>query len=104
MFTADPPRPLRTGGLMIGVADDETFDTHVEEVPAGSRLYIYSDGVSEIHKPDGGLLNLEGLVKLLAESSGHDGSRVDQVRRRAQAIQGSPEFKDDFSLVEVEFR
>jgi sigma-B regulation protein RsbU (phosphoserine phosphatase) len=97
------PRPLEPGSLMIGVSDDVTFETHSEEVPPGSRLYVYSDGVSEIQKPQGGLLNLDGLVELLARSAGHDGSRVEQVRHQAQVLQGSPEFKDDFSLVEVEF-
>jgi len=103
MFKGSPVRRLKPGGLMIGVSDGEKFETHREEVPPGSRLYVYSDGVSEIEKRDGGLLNLEGLVELLARSADHDGSRVDEVTRQAQTLQGSPEFKDDFSLVEVEF-
>jgi sigma-B regulation protein RsbU (phosphoserine phosphatase) len=98
-----PPRPLEPGSLMIGVSDDVTFATHSEDVPPGSRLYVYSDGVSEVQKTQGGLLNLDGLVELLSRSVGSDGSRVERVRREAELLQGSPEFKDDFSLVEVEF-
>lgn len=103
LFDGQPARPLETGSLMIGVADDETFETYSEEVPPGSRLYLYSDGVSEVRKSDGGLLNAEGLAELLARSNGQSESRVDCVRREAQVLQGSPDFKDDFSLMEVEF-
>jgi sigma-B regulation protein RsbU (phosphoserine phosphatase) len=103
MFGGRQARPLEPGSLMIGVAVDVTFETHSEDVPPGSRLYIYSDGVSEVRKTAGGLLNLEGLAELLSRSAGQDGSRVDCVRREAQALQGSSDFKDDFSLVEVEF-
>src|SRR5262249_38925287 len=70
-------RPLEPGSLMIGVSDDVTFETHSEELPPGCRLYVYSDGVSEVRKSDGDLLNLDGLVELLGRSADQDGSRVE---------------------------
>jgi sigma-B regulation protein RsbU (phosphoserine phosphatase) len=105
VFNGHPHRPLRLGmpSLMIGASADATFETQSEQVPPGSRLYVYSDGVSEIDKAEGGLLNVDGLVDLLAQVAKEQGSRVDRLLAAARALQGSPEFKDDFSLVEVEF-
>ncbi len=105
MFNGHPDRPLKLGepSLMIGAADDATFKTQSETIPPGSRLYVYSDGVSEIDQVDGGLLNVSGLIELLAQVGQAQGSRVERVLHQARALQGSPEFKDDFSLVEVEF-
>ena len=103
VFNGRPSRSLKSGSLMIGVSAEETFETYSEEVPPGSRLYVYSDGVSEIHKAEGGLLNIDGLIELLAEVAGEKGSRVERLLHQAQALQGSSEFQDDFSLVEVEF-
>jgi len=105
VFNGHPHRPLRLGmpSLMIGASADATFETQSEQVPPGSRLYVYSDGVSEIDKAEGGLLNVDGLVDLLAQVAKEQGSLVDRLLAAARALQGSPEFKDDFSLVEVEF-
>ena len=105
VFNGRPDRPLKLGlpSLMIGASADATFETHSEKVPPGSRLYVYSDGVSEIDKPGGGLLNVDGLVDLLAQGAKEQGSRVERLLDQARAFQGSSEFKDDFSLVELEF-
>ena len=88
---------------MIGASAEAKFKTRSETIPLGSRLYVYSDGVSDIDTPGGGLLNVSGLVDMLAQVANEQGSRVDRVLHQARALQGSPDFKDDFSLVEVEF-
>jgi sigma-B regulation protein RsbU (phosphoserine phosphatase) len=103
VFSGQKNRPLKAGSLMIGVAADVTFQTYREDVWPGSRLYVYSDGVSDIQKAAGGLLNLDGLIDLLVQVAGEQDSRVERLLDQARALQGSPEFRDDFSLVEVEF-
>jgi sigma-B regulation protein RsbU (phosphoserine phosphatase) len=105
MFNGDPRAPIKLGepSMMIGASDAATFKTRSEKIPAGSRLYVYSDGVSDIDKPDGGMLTVSGLADLLAEVSREPGSRVERVLDRARVFQGSVGLKDDFSLIEVEF-
>jgi serine phosphatase RsbU (regulator of sigma subunit) len=105
MFNGDPRAAIKLGGpsLMIGASDEAKFETRSEKIPLGSRLYVYSDGVSEIDKLDGGMLNVSGLIDLLAQAADEQGSRVERVLREARVLQGSPDFRDDFSLVEVEF-
>jgi hypothetical protein len=40
---------------------------------------------------------------LLAQVAKEQGSRVERLMDAARTLQGSPEFKDDFSLVKLEF-
>ncbi len=89
--------------MMIGASDAAKFKTRSETIPPGSRLYVYSDGVSDIDKPGGGMLTVSGLVDLLVDVAQEQGSRVERVLDRARGLQGPPGLKDDFSLVEVEF-
>jgi sigma-B regulation protein RsbU (phosphoserine phosphatase) len=105
MFNSDPRAHIKLGepSMMIGASDAAKFKTRSEKIPSGSRLYVYSDGVSDIDKPDGGMLTVSGLVDLLAEVAKEQGSRVERVLDRARSFQGSSGLKDDFSLVEVEF-
>jgi phosphoserine phosphatase RsbU/P len=105
MFNGRPDRPSRLGepSLPIGAADDAAFETQIARIPPHSRLYVYSDGVSEIDKPGGGMLEVQGLSDLLAQAACAKGSRVERVLSDVRELQGSPEFRDDFSLVEVEF-
>ena len=105
MFNGRPSAPIKLGepSLMIGASDLAKFETRSEKIPSGSRLYVYSDGVTEIDKRGGGMLDVSGLIDLLSESADEPDSRIDRVLRQARALQGSPDFRDDFSLVEVEF-
>jgi sigma-B regulation protein RsbU (phosphoserine phosphatase) len=89
--------------MMIGVSEVATFQTNDQEIPPGSRLYVYSDGVSEIDKHDGGLLGVGGLAELLSEVAREQGSRVNRVLDKARELQGASGLKDDFSLIEIEF-
>jgi sigma-B regulation protein RsbU (phosphoserine phosphatase) len=105
MFNGHPDRPIRLGdpSLPIGASEDATFETQRAHIPPSTRLYIYSDGVSEIDKADGGMLEIKGLIDLLAQAAHVEGSRVEHVLSEVRALQGSADFRDDFSLIEVEF-
>jgi serine phosphatase RsbU (regulator of sigma subunit) len=97
------PRKLGSPSLMIGVHPDLDFETHSQQVPPGSRLFVYSDGVSEISGADGEVLNIDGLVSLLAQFAWQTDSRVERLLAEARTLQGTTDFTDDFSLVELEF-
>jgi sigma-B regulation protein RsbU (phosphoserine phosphatase) len=102
-----PPIKLGGPGQMIGVDADAQYDTHCRTLPPGSRLYVFSDGVVDVSRgdgqADGKVLGVNGLIPLLAQATAAEGSRVEQVLREIQALQGSPVFADDFSLLEIEF-
>jgi sigma-B regulation protein RsbU (phosphoserine phosphatase) len=102
--------PLHLGGasMMIGIEPDAVYRTECHDVQAGSRLYVFSDGVFEVPRAGATgrdrLLMLEGLIEVLARATHQGGSRVERARREIQGLQGSATFADDFSLVEFEFR
>jgi serine phosphatase RsbU (regulator of sigma subunit) len=89
--------------MMIGASEAATFKASEQKVAPGSRLYFYSDGVSDIDMPGGWMLNVSGLIELLADVANDEGSRVERILAQARALQGPPGLKDDFSLVEVKF-
>ncbi|RZM75451.1 PP2C family protein-serine/threonine phosphatase [Leptolyngbya iicbica] len=92
--------PLKTPGLPIGMLPDVQYSWNRCEIPPGSRLYLFSDGVYEIKQWDNTIMGLEDFIEIL---STHDLSEsIDeilmQVSRRAQE---HTTFSDDLSLLEV---
>lgn len=99
------PKELGDPALFIGAMPDVQYETRARRIPAGSRLYLFSDGVFEVPRPDGELLGYPGLVELLrarVANPADAGSRVALVLRSIQSVAGVKEFPDDFSLLEVE--
>jgi len=94
------PDQLSVANFMIGILPDVNYETHSRKLNPGTRLYLISDGVFEIGQPD---FTLDVLADMLAKVEGEQGTRVAQIVKRIQEIQGSPEFIDDFSLLEIEF-
>ncbi|OHB76083.1 MAG: response regulator, partial [Planctomycetes bacterium RBG_16_64_10] len=51
---AEPPLRLQSENPMLGAFPGLPFETRQNQIAPGTRLYVYSDGVHEIHKLDGG--------------------------------------------------
>jgi sigma-B regulation protein RsbU (phosphoserine phosphatase) len=103
LVTADGQcRKLGEPAFMIGAVPDIEYRTNWEKVPAGSRLYLFSDGAFEVAGPDGELLGYDGLSELLRRPHGsrpHMAAVTDQIRQWHH----DGHFADDFSLVELAF-
>jgi sigma-B regulation protein RsbU (phosphoserine phosphatase) len=89
---------LGTNGVVIGSLPGMEFPSARCVIPAGSKLFIFSDGAYELQKPDGGMLQLEEFAEFLGNAPG-----LDHVVTFAQTVQGKKEFVDDFSLFHVIF-
>ncbi len=92
--------PLRTGGLVIGVDPQTTFQHDIIELSAGDILVFYTDGVTEALDYDEQLFGLDRLqrsiLKYRTESAGTMARQLLwDVRRFAGLMQQS----DDISLV-----
>jgi sigma-B regulation protein RsbU (phosphoserine phosphatase) len=106
LFAGDGQPSVKVGnpGMMIGVAPDAAFATSEHLMTPGSRLFLYSDGVIDVDRAnDDTMLGVDGLSDLLAQALRQDGSRVRHVMGQIQALHGSANFVDDFSLLEIEF-
>jgi phosphoserine phosphatase RsbU/P len=101
--TPEASRPVELGmrNFAVGMMADVRFAS--ESVPLGpfNKLYVFSDGVYEVHKPGGSMMRHGELVDYLASSPGP--SDPDEVWRYIQRASGPEGLVDDFSLLEVVF-
>ncbi|MFL5521460.1 MAG: PP2C family protein-serine/threonine phosphatase [Gemmatimonadales bacterium] len=99
----DSIKPLKTRNVVIGARRDHKFAVDSTDVPPGSRLYVFSDGIFEVDLPEGGQLGLEGVEPLLLAPAIPGTSEpvrlLDAIRARCA---GAP-FEDDFTLVVATF-
>jgi sigma-B regulation protein RsbU (phosphoserine phosphatase) len=95
-------KELRAQGLVIGALPTAKFNQDACTVPAGARLYVFSDGVYEVTRPNGPMMQLEDFAAIVQKPAGSTPqARVDAIRERVVAEHGSEEFEDDFSLLEL---
>jgi sigma-B regulation protein RsbU (phosphoserine phosphatase) len=100
----DAPRQLFTQNFFIGGFLDQPFRAGEILVPAHSRLYIYSDGVYEVDRPDGTMWTMEDLQAFLHSSSAASGQEIDALWKMLKEMHGSDVLEDDFSLLRVDFQ
>lgn len=91
--------PLKAPGMVIGSMPGLPYRTATQNVSPNSRLYVFSDGVYEITRPNGTMWDYQEFVTLLTKTPAGEQSELDLVLKQAQTIQGSKTFTDDFSLV-----
>lgn len=98
---------LSAGGPVIGVFPKPPYVESSVEVPLGSRLYLFSDGVYEVDLAKGKteeempMMSYGDLTNLLANPDGKTDPGT--ILRKIRALHGQYEFDDDFSLVEFRF-
>lgn len=96
---------LKAHGIAIGVFPDVEFKNASCQVEEFNRFFIFSDGVYEIPKLNGTVMNFSEFADLLSKiSSRQSESSLDDLLQSVQNIQGKKEFVDDFSLLQVAFR
>ena len=92
---------LRTPGMPIGMMPETTFTWQRSDVPPGSSLYIFSDGIYEIQQIDKDMLGLDTFVELLTGKPVN--FTVDEVLDQVRALKAEEAFTDDLSLLKVTF-
>lgn len=93
---------LKTDGLVIGGLQGVDFSQDSCKIRTGDRLYVFSDGVYEIAKPDGSVLAFDDFVKELKAcvSSSRD---IEEISEKMQQLNGPGPFLDDFSIFRIIF-
>ena len=98
------PTALESDGPLIGAVEGLEFGSGEVSVPAGSRLFIFSDGAFEVSYPDGSMWAFDDFVSTLtATPSQGPAHRLDALVGRIRAISASNDLNDDFSMVELVF-
>jgi serine phosphatase RsbU (regulator of sigma subunit) len=87
--------------LMIGVLPDVAYEVREAVVPAGSRIYLFSDGVFEFVTTDGRRSSLTDFEPLLSAPERAGVPETDRVWDAIGHLAGPGGFDDDCSLLVV---
>ncbi|HAT13562.1 MAG TPA: regulator [Microcoleaceae bacterium UBA11344] len=102
--TSNPQvKQLKTPGMPVGMFPDARYVDNCCDVEDLSTLYIFSDGVYEIHQPDGNIWGLDAFIDLLAAYNGATADPLELVLSYTQKLNAKPVFDDDWSLLKVVF-
>ena len=103
--SAESPGAVTLGAahVPIGMFPEATYPTGRCDVPAGSRLFVYSDGAYEIQREDGEMWPFENFVEHVAQLPGAGESDLDRLVNYARNLHGRPDFDDDLSIVRIVF-
>ena len=96
-----PPVMMDSDGPLIGAVDGLEFDSRETAVPAGSRLFVYSDGAFEISLADGSMWAFDEFLKTISTEQSGPENRMDALVTHVRRISGRDDFNDDFSMVEM---
>jgi phosphoserine phosphatase RsbU/P len=96
-------RKLSQAGRIIGAFPDMTFESDVQDLPAFSRLYVFSDGIYEVSRPDETMLTYTEFTDILAGSKHSAVSAIEHAIGAIRTVRAGDQFEDDVSIVEVTF-
>ncbi len=94
---------LDAHGLIIGGLPGQKYEKSKIAFKAFTRLYIYSDGIYEVTRPDGSMLKLDDFIKIVSKLSHKGDASPREIIEEIRKAQGSDVFDDDVSLMEVRF-
>lgn len=93
---------LSTPNMLIGGMPDITYASASSAITAPARLYIFSDGVHEVHLTDGTLWGQQRLKDFLANPP-EGGNELRALYDTLETAQGFKGLEDDFSIMKVKF-
>ena len=96
-----PMESLMTENFFIGGLADSNYQSAAVEVPPGSRLYIFSDGVYEVDRPNGTMWTIEELGEFLQKEGRNEGREIDGLHQYVRELHGQDILDDDFSMLRV---
>lgn len=94
---------LKGRGPPVGVDPVGQWPSSAVRVEEGNRLYVLSDGTYEITRPDGTMMELADLVRVLEVPARASGSDLDELLGYLRSQRGSDELEDDLSILRFDF-
>jgi sigma-B regulation protein RsbU (phosphoserine phosphatase) len=95
---------LLSRNFFIGGFPQVDYEAAEIDVPANSRLYLFSDGVYEVDRPDGTMWSFEELQDYLSHPVAESGAEIEALYKTLQEMHSVDVLEDDFSLLRVDFR
>ena len=97
-----PPQQLMSTNLFIGGFPKVDYGAAETDVPANSRVYLFSDGVYEVERPDGTMWSFEELQDYLSRPVAEPGAEIEALYKTLQEMHAHDVLDDDFSLLRVD--
>ena len=92
------------GGMPVGLIENADWQDFQLKLMPGDRLFLMSDGITECPAPDGGMLDEDGLARLLRRNARLRGAAFfETLMWDLVTFSGDKDFPDDISVVMVEF-
>ena len=89
---------LHVEGFPVGLFPETKYDPAAVRVPAGSRVYVFSDGCYEIQRSDGEEWTRETMIDYLNTLAPGE-LQLDALYRKSMNMQGGERLEDDFSIL-----
>jgi serine phosphatase RsbU (regulator of sigma subunit) len=94
-------KPLSGIGMPIGILPDVPYESQECTLDGPARLFLFSDGVYEITRPDGTLLEFEDFEEVLTRAVPEGSSELEELLHFARDVHGSEDLEDDFSIIRM---
>lgn len=94
---------LTNENFIIGGLLEFPFSSASRIIPKGANIYLFSDGVYEIEKPDGVYWTLEEMEELMKNNFSEDNSELDKLFEFTKDLSGKTILDDDFSIIKLTF-
>ncbi|EPX82455.1 PP2C family protein-serine/threonine phosphatase [Salipiger mucosus] len=96
---------IGAGGLPIGLVPEAGYERLRFGMRPGDRLLLYSDGLTEAMRPDGAMLEQEGLLRLALACRDATGTEFldDLFWRLTRETRAGTELEDDVSAALIEY-
>lgn len=92
---------LTSNNFIIGGMPDFDYEFATAEIEGGSSLYVFSDGVYEVFKPDGTLWSIEELSQFLVENITPENAELMGLHKHLQVMGSNEILDDDYSILKV---
>jgi sigma-B regulation protein RsbU (phosphoserine phosphatase) len=94
-------QPLPGSGLPVGLLPVVSYESKECTLAGPARLFLFSDGVFEITRPDGNPLSFKAFEEVLTRAVPEGASELEELLHFAQSVQGSENLDDDFSIIKM---
>jgi phosphoserine phosphatase RsbU/P len=95
---------LKAPGFPIGMFLEAEYVNQSHRVEFPGSLYLFSDGIYEIDRPDGRIWGLDNFIEALHEYHERSDTDLDRFIQSIHALHSEGTFNDDLSIMQVNFR
>ncbi|HWG36433.1 MAG TPA: SpoIIE family protein phosphatase [Terriglobales bacterium] len=99
-------RVEKVGGMVLGLMPEEEYAIAGLRLGAGETLVLYTDGVTEAMREDGGFFGVEAAAQALSQAGPGANSQalVDALLARLQQFVGGCRASDDVTVLAIQYR